>query len=76
MKKQVGFIALRQDFLWYTSNKGEFMNINELKELSTLCSTLKIKSWGELQNIKNKYGIQSNGELLSLLETMAAYKVA
>ncbi len=52
------------------------MNSNELKELSTLCGTLGIKNWGELQNIKDKYGIQSNGELLSLLETMAAYKAA
>lgn len=52
------------------------MNSNELKELSKHCKTLGIKNWGELQTIKDKYGIQSNGELLSLLETMAAYIAA
>ncbi len=52
------------------------MNSNELKELSKHCKTLGIKNWGELQNLKDKYSIQSNGELLALLETMAAYKAA
>lgn len=52
------------------------MNSDELKELSKHCKTLGIKNWGELAKVKEQYGIQSNGELLALLETMAAYIAA
>lgn len=48
------------------------MNSSEFKELETLCRLLGINSLGELANLKSKYGVQSNGEILSLLESLAA----
>lgn len=52
------------------------MNSNELKELTELCTTLGIKNCGALEKIKKQYSVQSNGEMLALLETMAADLVA